>query len=383
MIKEKVLFVLPWSPSHQGGVTGVVLQLIENWPKEDSMDTCLAISDWNYPTVEHKSGALYFRFCVLGRLTFWGLSKAILRLPVSLYRTLVLLKANHVTAVNFHYPGFGPLGVALLKRLGLFGGRLILSYHGTDVYQPRSLVEKAIFNFLFNSADSIVACSKSLSDRMSAAFDLDFERIDVIYNGVNISIFNPSPAVPPAFKWELPDSFILCVGAFIPRKSHKTLLDAFGLLVTEYPKLHLCLAGADGPDRESLADHANAIGVEDKIHFFVNISPGEVAYLLSRASLCVQTALAESFPLAVLEAGAVGVPLAVSRIKGHDELIFEGETGWLFAAGDSENCFSVIVNALSNHGLSVEMAGKFRSRIVNDLTWRAAIEKYRRIYRIE
>lgn len=380
MIKKKVLFVLPWSPSHQGGVTSVVLQLIENWPKKDSLDTYLAVNDWNYPSAESKSDAIYFRFCVIGKHTSLGLLKSMIRLPVSLYRTFTFLRTNNVAAVNFHYPGFAPLGIVLLKWIGLFDGKLVLSYHGTDVYKPRSLVEKIIFNLLFNSADSIVACSRSLADRMVETFHLSSEHIAVIYNGVNVSIFNPNPPVPQVLKQQLPESFILSVGAFIPRKSQKTLLDAFCVLGIWYPDLHLCLAGAEGPDREFLVNHAKAIGLEHKVHFLVNISPGEVAYLLSRTCLCVQAALAESFPLAVLEAGAVGAPLAVSRIKGHDELIFDGETGLLFTAGDSEHCASIIVRALNDRSRLVAMADNFRSRIINELTWDACIEKYRRNY---
>jgi glycosyltransferase involved in cell wall biosynthesis len=96
--------------------------------------------------------------------------------------------------------------------------------------------------------------------------------------------------------------------------------------------------------------------------------------------MCVQPALAESMPLAVLEAGAVGVPLAVSDIPGHDELIFLGSTGYRFAPGDPMDCARVMRAALRDAEGSIRMGLTFRERVLMELTWERSVQRYCRKY---
>jgi glycosyltransferase involved in cell wall biosynthesis len=115
------------------------------------------------------------------------------------------------------------------------------------------------------------------------------------------------------------------------------------------------------------------------VHLFVDVEPQRVAALLAGARACVQTSLTESFPLAVLEAGACGTPLVVSAIPGHDELVHDGIDGRTFALGDPADCAAAIESVLNNPAEAARMACVQKQRIRSTLTWSAAMSQYLRL----
>lgn len=380
--KRKVFLVIPWALSHQGGVTKVVQQIGLFWGKDDFFQPVLAVDDWNHPVEHWSNGDLYFRFRALVIKGFLSSVFSVLRLPFALYKINRLLRVHSVAAVNFHYTDYSPLGIAILKRLKFYRGRLVISFHGTDVRHAPNALERMLHLFCLRSADALVACSSSLADRAAATFGLDRRRFDVVLNGVDVSIFRPGAPPTDALMGRLPEDFVVNIGSFIPRKAQLGLIDAFAMVAARFPQLHLCIAGPEGPLLPELREKVAGLGLGQRIHFFVGISAPDVAHLLTKARLCVQPALAESMPLSMLEAGACGVPVVASNIPGHDELIVDGETGRLFEVGNAPDCARVISEALLDAAAGRASAHRFRGFIHAHLTWPSCVGHYRRIYGI-
>src|SRR5262249_45986138 len=200
-----------------------------------------------------------------------------------------------------------------------------------------------------------------------------------IVNGVDTTVFDGVGRADTRLPRELPRTFMLNVGAFIPRKNHALLLEALALLKSRYPALHLCIAGADGDERRALEDAARVHGLSDRVHLFIELDQYQVALLLSKATLCVQTSLAESFPLAVLEAGASGIPVAVSDIPGHRELVCGGRTGRLFPLGNPAACAEAIAAILDDPEGADRLAAEQKERIRRELTWASSMQQYERL----
>jgi len=377
--KRSYLFVLPWAPDIVSGVNGVVRNLAKAMDNEGSLEPSIAVDSWVDWTPRQLGDALHFRFSIFGALSPVGLLKAVAVAPLRLWDTFRLLARQNVHAVNFHFPGTAPFGIAVLKRLGLFRGKLVLSYHGTDVAPPRGGVDRMIRRFMLESADHLVACSDGLAARMSSQFAIPLSRISVIVNGVDATVFDGVGRPDTRLPRELPRTFMLNVGAFIPRKNHALLLQALVLLKSRYPTLHLCIAGADGDERRALEDAARAHGLSDRVHLFIELDQYQVALLLSKATLCVQASLAESFPLAVLEAGASGIPVAVSDIPGHRELVCGGRTGRLFPLGNPAACADAIAAILDDPEAAGRVAAEQKERIRRELTWTSSMQQYERL----
>jgi glycosyltransferase involved in cell wall biosynthesis len=214
---------------------------------------------------------------------------------------------------------------------------------------------------------------------MSSEFAIPLSKIEVILNGVDASVFDGVGRPDTSLPRQLPSTFIVNVGSFIPRKNHALLLHAFALLKDRYPALHLCIAGADGSERQGVEDAVRAHGLSGRVLLFVDLNQFQVAWLLSKATLCIQTSLAESFPLALLEAGASGIPVVVSDIPGHQELVSNGRTGSLFPLGDPSACAKAIAAMLDDPNASARMAAEQKVRVRKDLTWISSMQQYERM----
>lgn len=377
--RSSYIFILPWELHFVGGVSGVVRNLAKAMREKGFLEPSIAVNSWEDLTPRQSADILHFRFSIFGAMSALGMLKAIVVAPLCLWRTFRLLQKYNAQAVNFHFPGIAPFGVAVLKRLGVFQGKLILSYHGTDVAAPSGRIESLIRAFVLRSADHLVACSKALAERMSLQFAIPVSRVDVILNGVDASVFDGIGRPDVSLPRQLPSTFIVNVGAFIPRKNYALLVQAFALLKDRFPALHLCIAGADGDERRAVEDAVRAHGLSERVRLFVALDQFQVALLLSKATLYVQTSLAESFPLALLEAGASGIPIVASDIPGHREILCNGRTGSLFPLGDVSVCADAIAAMLDDPNAAKRMALEQMKRVRKDLTWVSSMQQHERL----
>lgn len=319
-----------------------------------------------------------FRFSLLGRSTLSGLGKAVLISPLRLFRTWRLLSQLEVGAVNFHYASLDALGIAILKSLRLFSGRLLLSFHGTDVPREMPRLTRELWRFVLRYTDGVTACSSSLGETVSAALQIPISRVTVVANGVDKELFSPKMRMitPPS---NFPRRFLVSIGSFIPRKGHRLLLEAFSRVANEHPDLHLVIVGSEGPEREALGADAARWGLAARLHCFVDKTPTEVAWFLSNATACVQPSEAEPFGIAVIEAGACGTPVIATSVGGHSELLVNNETGLLFAPRDIKGCEAQLRLLLDNPERTCTMADSFRTEVLSRYAWSICAEAYLRL----
>ncbi|MHB9143915.1 MAG: glycosyltransferase [Symbiobacteriia bacterium] len=121
------------------------------------------------------------------------------------------------------------------------------------------------------------------------------------------------------------------VGRLEPEKGHAHLLEAFSLLATEYPHLHLHLVG-DGVELPRLQALARDRGIVDRVVFFGYQS--DVTACLQDFDLFALPSLREGMPLALLEAMSSGLPVVATRVGGVPEAL--GEAGILVKPGDDQ-----------------------------------------------
>ncbi|HTT11168.1 MAG TPA: glycosyltransferase family 4 protein [Burkholderiaceae bacterium] len=373
------LFVLPWEPYHVGGVSNVVNNLARVMAVHGSFAPRIAVNQLGPARTSGTDNWFGFEFSLLASPSGVGLLKACIKAPLSLWRTARMLRTHNVQVINFHYPGFAPLGVTLLKRLGLYRGKLLLSYHGTDVAPPRGAIERLVQRLMLSSADRLVACSNSLARRMTSDFGIPPQRVAVIFNGVDESVFGGETDHGTSPQLLVPRWFIVNVGSFIPRKNHMLLIEAFSMLAPRYPELHLCIAGADGEERSAVEAAIASRSLTSRVRIYLDLDQKDVATLLSKAAVCVQPSLAESFPLAVLEAAASGTPIVASDIPGHDELIHGERTGLLFPLGNAAKCAAAIASVLEDPGSATERATAQKERVHQRFTLLSCMRHYEQL----
>src|SRR5207342_3694355 len=105
------------------------------------------------------------------------------------------------------------------------------------------------------------------------------------------------------------------------------------------PRTRLLLVGG-GFEEERLKAQVRQLGLRDKVLFVGRVPHGDVARYYSVVDLLVyprkSIRLTETVtPLKPLEAMSQGRMLIASDVGGHRELVRDGETGFLFPAGDA------------------------------------------------
>ena len=174
---------------------------------------------------------------------------------------------------------------------------------------------------LYDRVDAFVAPSAFLRDRVVEG-GLPAGRVHVLTNPV-VAADEPrrAPEEPP---------YVLYAGRLVAEKGVGTLLDAAALLP---PGVRVRLLGSgrlEGQVRARVAAGALPVDVLGPQ------PPDVVRRQLRGAAAAVLPALWwENCPMAVLEAGAQGVPVVASSVGGIPELVEDGVTGRLVPPGDA------------------------------------------------
>jgi glycosyltransferase involved in cell wall biosynthesis len=130
--------------------------------------------------------------------------------------------------------------------------------------------------------------------------------------------------------------FALFVGRLAEEKGIGTLLAAWSRLSVK-PKLKII---GDGPLASTVA---NAAATTREIEWLGSRSREEVSRAMSEATvLIVPSTWCEAFGLVVAEAFAAGLPVIASRLGSIEQLVSDGVTGRLFAAGDPTSLASAV-----------------------------------------
>ena len=152
------------------------------------------------------------------------------------------------------------------------------------------------------------------------------------------------------------------IGQIIRRKKIDHILDIFNDIWLENKNTQLLLLG-DGKEREKMESYANTLPSVEAIQFmgFRN----DRLELLSQFDLFVMTSSDEGIPRCLMEAIAMGIPVAAYNIPGIDQLVKHKETGLLADYGDKATLKNYWQRLLSDKTYAHDLAEKSR-QFVND-----------------
>ena len=142
------------------------------------------------------------------------------------------------------------------------------------------------------------------------------------------------------------DATVLIYAAeFSRRKSQYILIETMKYLPEN---CYLVLPG-DGEFRNEWKLLAERLGLSDRI-----FSPGQMKDIgrwFRMADIAVTVSRSEGLPFNVMEAMHMGLPVVASAVKGHTDLVKEGETGLLYPYGDKEACAERILQLMDDPAL--------------------------------
>lgn len=179
----------------------------------------------------------------------------------------------------------------------------------------------------FRQLDAVVSPSAYLADTYVKA-GVPREKFRVIWYGVDVERFSKVTKSPRGDRLRF--TFI---GYFGRHKGLHVLLDAFASLPEGSP-VSLNLVG-DGELMGWTRERVRG-GVNGAVVFTGKVDHGKIDEVFARTDVMVLPSIwPENQPITITEAMASRTPVIASRLGGIPELIADGRSGYLFAAGDA------------------------------------------------
>jgi L-malate glycosyltransferase len=291
-----------------------------------------------------------------------------------------LCRKYSIRVINPHFIGLEYFPFLVLRKLGIFRGKLILSFHGMDIREMRRSrgLERWLAKVLLRKADWLVACSNGLRDEILLFVPECATRLVAIPNGIDASAFLALAVAP----FQLPEEFrnrrlLVSIGAYQHKKGHDILLHAFAKLKAGGCEAVLVIAG-QGSSR-MMAELATDLGIRGDIVFLEDLPPAQIAALMKRADLFVLPSRWEPFGLVLLEAAAAQKPVVVTNTAGASELVRHGDTGMIVPIDDPDALASAISVMLADSEGASTMARRFHDHVLEHFTWQHAYRRYLRL----
>ncbi|MBD2067950.1 glycosyltransferase family 4 protein [Leptolyngbya sp. FACHB-671] len=230
-------------------------------------------------------------------------------------------------------------------------------------------------------ADCVVGCSKAMDRHHAGFFRLPPERRALIPNGVYFR--SPNLERAEALRQELPASLrsrqiCLTVARLSEQKGHAYLLEAIAQLPHSLRESWCFVWAGDGELRETLQLQAKQQGVSQDIVFLGQTS--EVSEWLSLADAFVLPSLYEGLPLALMEAMAAGLPCLATDIDGNQELLHQGENGWLCQVRDPKALANALEHLLTDEELRSRLGKQAQADYWSQWTFDRTWQQYEALY---
>jgi glycosyltransferase involved in cell wall biosynthesis len=246
-------------------------------------------------------------------------------------------------------------------------------------YRSRSRLSLLLDRWL-RSADDLLISESETSREFLLGLGYAPERVRTVRNGVDLPEI-PSAAERRRARLHLglreDEPLLLAMGRLDEQKGHSVLLEAVaGLKGSRPPR---CAVVGDGPLRDRLRRQAARLGLGKAVQL-----PGERADVrawLHAADVFVLPSLWEGLPNALLEAMALGLPVAASRVDGVPEAVTDGVEGLLVEPGAPQALAAALDSLLADAALRRRLGEAGRTRVAADFTVPAMLAGHRTAYR--
>ena len=377
------LLVTPWDPRTPGGVTTAVTNLHDSIATIRGWTACLLVNSWdNRRPVEsgvdgrsvvyaqirapHAKGAR-----VQAMILFW------LWFPMAAIRWRRFISRNRIELINVHYPDESAFFWALMKRLRLFRGAVVLSFHGADIAEivgGRKPGTRLLWHLIANYCTALTACSRTLAEDLRSLFPAVCGKTHVVMNGVDALRIVAEAAGTPSDDVRPRSRYIACISGFERKKGLDVLLDAFSSVAREDPNIHLVLICRAGPDIQGVRARLSEPPYLERVTMLVNCPHDKAMSVLAAAEALVVPSRREPFGIVTLEAAALARPVVLTAVCGVLELI-DPALVTVVPADDAARLAAAILRLLSDPEEAWTQGQRLRVSLQDRAGWsRAAAE---------
>lgn len=229
-------------------------------------------------------------------------------------------------------------------------------------------------------ANALIASSENTRQDAIRLVNIPNQKISTVRLGIDehfTKISNPAVLEETRRKYNLPDEFILFVGAVEPRKDLPNLLKALSKLISQGSSTHLVIVGRLGWMYEEVFRQVEILGLGQYVHFTGYIPDKDLPIVYNLAQLFVYPSIYEGVGIPPLEAMACGTPVITTNVSSIPEYV--NDACILVPPKDTQALSQAIYNTLKDTDLQYHLAQKGPKRSAH-FTWKRTAQETVEIY---
>jgi glycosyltransferase involved in cell wall biosynthesis len=242
------------------------------------------------------------------------------------------------------------------------------------------LNDLAVGKAVLKEADKIIVVSNATM-RYVLSLGADPQKIELLYNGVDLERFKPLTEVKDAVRKKLgvPKNavVVITVRRLVYKNGVDTLIDSAQIAIKKNPKLIFLVVG-EGPDFAQIKARIEQLGIGNNFRLAGFVSDEGLPLYYNAADFFVLPSKSgEGLPLVVLEAMACGLPVVATNVGGISEIMTK-DYGKIVPP-DNPAALAEAILEFSRRELSALKNG-LREIIEQKYSWDKNVEKLVEIY---
>lgn len=278
------------------------------------------------------------------------------------------------------------LGIPVVYEIRAFWEDAAVDHGTSREWGVRYRLTRAMETWALKRVDATTTICEGLRAEIVGR-GIPAQNVEVIPNAVDIGDFSTGGARDEMLARDLGlegKTVLGFIGSFYAYEGLSVLLDAMPAMLAHQPDLRVLMVGG-GPQDGALRQQAKALGIDGQVVFTGRVPHQEVQRYYNLVDLLCYPRLKMRLtdlvtPLKPLEAMAQGRLVAASDVGGHRELIEDGVTGVLFAAGDAAALARRVLALLAAPAQWPQLQAQGRYFVENERNWAASVARYRKVY---
>lgn len=229
-----------------------------------------------------------------------------------------------------------------------------------------SQIDRKIYSLKYDysckNSDLIIAICEQTKNDLINLMGVPSEKIKVAYQSCN-PIFskqlNPEEKKLFRARYNLPENYILFVGALEPNKNALNLVKAYANLKSK--ELSLVLVGKGKAYKDQLLKEIDLLGIKNNVIFYDYISTEDLPGIYQMAKVFVFPSFFEGFGIPIIEALSSGTPVVTT--KGHCFPESGGPSSLYVDPSNPLEISQAIKKVLESSDLSREMSDRGREYV--------------------
>jgi L-malate glycosyltransferase len=245
------------------------------------------------------------------------------------------------------FKGTSSVYACLAGRLA--GVRAVLAgYRGQ--YEERRFTRVA-HRVIDRLAAGWVVNSRAIAASLVRGIGADEKRVHVVYNGLDFEgLVSPLTGSEARCRLGLEQTArtVTMIAQLRPEKNHLMFLEVAAAVLVDCPAARFLLAG-DGRERPAVEQRARSLGIADAVLLLGNRA--DVPDILAASEVSVLTSPREGLSNALLESMATGKPVVSTAYPGVEELVTDGQEGFVVPCGDAQAMARAVIRLLADSEL--------------------------------